>query len=167
VIDTSDPLTRECERLAPMLKRLARKVGRVFPRHLLSEEDLVQEGFYRLLWSARWSASEIIQCRIAKNGMLDALRRLRDTRYPRTRQLEVGVEHIERIAIDPRPVFLEDYVDFVARLPSLSSRHQYIVRCYALGYSLKEIGEELNLTEGRVSQELKAVRQYLRGNSDE
>lgn len=151
------------------LLRIAQRLGRYFPPHLLSVEDLIQEEWVGILEvRALPEESEeqfLIRCyQAAWRQAVDALRRFRLMEKRGVRQLEVLVDNIDTFergnwgARDNRDIFM-DFMVFFKKLPE---RSQLILYGVLHEIPLARIGEKLNLTEGRISQIKTEIFQSLK-----
>jgi len=150
---------------------LARAKWRWFTRlHFVDAEDIAQEALLRL-WKTyyRHGFEPAVQHigLIVKRTTIDLLTVSRTTaRHQRRMDFpEVPLEDVLGHSPDggPDPTQNPEQVAHIARwYATLGERDQHIVRELITGYPMKEIGEQLGITEARVSQIVKEYRQQLR-----
>lgn len=164
------PLTdAEITELIPLLQAIAGKVGRSFPRWRMSNEDLVQTAFLNILQvlpRAEETADDLRYRRLnaGEHGMIDALRKFHDLRWERSRKMEALMPDFEHLAdhILVQEGFedaLIETIDLRRKWQQLShliqrfpTREQFLIRERLKGRPLAEVGKQINLTEGRMSQ---------------
>ena len=126
-----------------------------FKHRGLDREDLVQEAVVAL-WRDRerllaldGAPQAALTWRIARNAVIDALRRTKETEalpegHDSVAEDRLMVEHLyERIALLPEP-------------------DRTIVRMQLEGYSYEEIGQRMGMTEKNVSVRLVRIKDKLR-----
>jgi RNA polymerase sigma factor (sigma-70 family) len=169
----------EIAELLPHFQWWARQFARYFPVYQLSRADFIQLGFLGTLQvasRASETAQDLLHRRIAagKNKMIDAMRAFEDQRWQNGRKREVSISHIAGVmdramcdhTFEDRVIFAYDFRRHLARLPQfveqLIPREQSILWARLQGKTLLAVAEEMNLTEGRISQIEKRIVTKLR-----
>ena len=164
--------------MMPYVEMLARKMTKGTRRGLRAErvDELTSAGYAALVTARRtYDADKGTTFRThatkrARWAMLDELRWLR---YWRDRPVRCDADRksaifenggedrdhlLDRLDSSPGPAELaasKDHVEFILR--HVAPRERHILRRYVLdGWTMRRIGEELGLTETRISQLLKA-----------
>src|SRR5215204_78813 len=175
VILTDDELNS----LLPIIHRLARAVGKNFPKYRVDEEDLVQQAFLGILRThPRMDETEddLLHRRIAsaENRMIDAFRAYSSRRNPGLRRMEVLVEditklrstgnHINETLFDTLPGPEEIAIqknEVRYRTSHLKPIERHVIKRRLEGIPFIDIGKELGLGEARVCQLQIRILKYL------
>ncbi len=133
------------------LAGLATHFSRHFPWHLLSYDDFLQEGWVGILSVPPDAATVALCLTAARRQMIDAARRFR----PGNR----GFRQLERLADDDEIEHLqaptsqnEAQHDLFAVFQRVTPRKQKLLSGLLQQHSLKQIGRQLGVTEGRTCQ---------------
>lgn len=141
--------------------------GKMTRSELISQyrEDLISEGFLGLVKAAqKFDESRGIKfvsfaAKCIRNQMFMSLRKLRkQTEHETSLDAPIGMDEDghELCLLDildaPPPQFVDERLDFQAFMKSAEKKDWQIIRAKLLGYTQKEIGELLNLSQSYVAR---------------
>lgn len=141
------------------LIKIARRLGRHFPAHILNLENLIQEEWVGILEvrpipeeSEEQFAARCYQA--AWRQAVDAIRHFNATEKRGVRRLEALVENIDIFGDEKYRTEGNQnvFIDFMKFFRALPVRKQTILYGICREITLADIGKQLNLTEGRVCQ---------------
>lgn len=139
------------------------------------KEDLVSEGFIGLIRAAeKFDESRGVKfvsfaATCIHNQILMAVRKLRKQAEHETSldaPIDTDDDGRELCLLDvletPTPQFVEEGLDFQTFMETARDKDRYIVRAKQLGYTQKEIGKQLHLSQSYVARRFQRLCQQFR-----
>ena len=138
--------------LLESLRKMAAYFSRVFPRHLLDYDDFLQEGWVGILSVPQESSTLALCLAAARREMIDAMRRFRPAAHRGYRQVERLAESEEIENLQTPPSLYETYHDLAALMDQCLPREQSLLQALLHEHTLRQIGQQFGVTEGRACQ---------------